>query len=78
MTFQDACYEAIHKAQEHNVAFYVYSGPTMWDITPTYKDVFQGGDKWLFKAFPGGRWEMTVEGKHVHDREQTDQSYIGP
>lgn len=78
MTFQEACYDAIHKAQDRNVAFYVYSGNTIWDITPTYKDVFQGKKKWLFKAYPGGRWEMTVEGKHILDQEETRRAWIEP
>lgn len=78
MTFREACEDAIRQAKEHNVVFYVYSGTTMWNITPTYQDVFKTGAKWLFKAYPGGRHEMSVEGNHVLDREETRQAWIGP
>ena len=49
MKFREACAEAVIKSKEHGVVFYVHEAPSMWEITPTYKN------GWLFKVYPGGR-----------------------
>lgn len=58
-TFQEAMAETAKQAQEENRVCYLYKnrlGNFRWGISAQY------WDDWLFKAYPGGRKELSVEG----------------
>lgn len=76
MSFREACLEAVQKAREHNVVFYVYSAPTHWQITPSSAGYFQEGTHWLFRAFPGGRKELSIAGNHLLDQEDNAKAVL--
>jgi hypothetical protein len=64
MTFLQACVDAARKAKDKGVVFYVYEAPTMWHITPNYHR-----HSWLFRAYPGGRKEMSEAGARLAEAE---------
>lgn len=56
MSFKEACAKAAIKAGETGVQFFVYDAPTTWDVTASFRP------GWLFRAYPGGRKVLSVEG----------------
>jgi len=59
MNFLEACEETVKEAEHHNKVAYLYKnriGNFRWGVSHQYL-----GD-WLFKAYPGGRKILSVEG----------------
>lgn len=56
MNFREACIEATKQAKAHGVVFFVSDSLTIWDISPGWRP------KWLFKVFPGGRNQLSLDG----------------
>jgi hypothetical protein len=59
MNFTEAMAETVKQAQEENRLVYLYKnriGNFKWGISAQY------WDDWLFKAYPGGRKELSVSG----------------
>lgn len=59
MNFREACEECVKQAQDEDRVIYLYKnriGNYTWGASHQY------WDDWLFKAYPGGRRELSVEG----------------
>lgn len=64
MNFREAINETVKQAQEENRVCYLYKnriGNFRWGVSAQY------WDDWLFKAYPGGRRVLSVEGTKVLD-----------
>lgn len=62
MNFLEACEETVKEAERHNKVAYLYKnriGNFRWGVSHQY------WDDWLFKAYPGGRKVMSVEGSKL-------------
>lgn len=57
MTFVEACVQAAEKSKKYETIIYVYYSSESWVIGPAYKK------GWLFKAYPGGRKVLSMDGK---------------
>ena len=66
-TFSDAMKETVKEAVEKGEAMYLYKnkiGNFRWGISAQY------WHDWLFKAYPGGRCELSTEGTKLYTSEQ--------
>jgi len=67
MTFLQACARAAQMAEAEGAIYYVYEEPFLWRITSTLY-----GKGWLFRAYPGGRKEMSEAGAVQAEREEVN------
>ena len=61
-TFQEAMDETAKHAEQEDRVMYLYKangGNVRWNIS------FRYWDDWLFKAYPGGRKEVSVRGSKL-------------
>ena len=66
MTFLQACVLAAKKATEEGKTYYVHEAPTYWSISALFSP------DWLFRAYPGGRKQMTEAGAKLAEIEGVD------
>lgn len=66
MTFIAACALAIKQSQETNNLIYVYETPHAYPLSYCYVD------GWLFRAYPGGRKELSRKGVELAKAEGYD------
>lgn len=59
MTFEERMAEVVRLAEETNRITYLYFNNDAWFSSHRYLD----NAKWLFKAYPGGRKILSIEGK---------------
>lgn len=68
MNFQEACEVVVKQAQEENRVLHLYKnriGNFTWGVSHRY------WSDWLFKAYPGGRKELSVEGTKLMQSESS-------
>lgn len=75
MTIFEAMAEVVQMARDKGELCYLYrrgpSGNFKWGAS------FQYWDNWLFKAYPGGRKVLSMEGKKLVQAAQSAQQVVG-
>lgn len=66
MGLKGAMKDTLNMAKSENEICYLYEDPGRGD----YWASFEYWDDWLFKAYPGGRTELSVSGKSLTESEE--------